>query len=127
MPVRLISGISHRFPWLSQSQGQVAHVLLTRSPLIRPASWPSPFDLHVLSTPPAFVLSQNQTLRKCLHGTGTTKADRQPTHETVPKDQSDSAVFEPPTHGGEQTTRISTKTHHITAMDHLGIDYLAHC
>jgi hypothetical protein len=100
MRVCLISGISHRFPWLSQSQGQVAHVLLTRSPLIRPASWPSPFDLHVLSTPPAFVLSQNQTLRKCLHGTGTTKADRQPTHETVPKDQSDSAVFEPPTHGG---------------------------
>ena len=26
----------------------------------------SPFDLHVLSTPPAFVLSQDQTLRKCL-------------------------------------------------------------
>ena len=24
----------------------------------------TPFDLHVLSTPPAFVLSQNQTLRK---------------------------------------------------------------
>jgi hypothetical protein len=24
----------------------------------------SAFDLHVLSTPPAFVLSQNQTLRK---------------------------------------------------------------
>ena len=23
-----------------------------------------PFDLHVLNTPPAFVLSQNQTLRK---------------------------------------------------------------
>ena len=65
MQVRLISGISHRFPWLSQSEGQVAHVLLTRSPLIRPASWSSPFDLHVLSTPPAFVLSQNQTLRKC--------------------------------------------------------------
>src|SRR6202020_1607719 len=44
---------------LSQSQGQVAHVLLTRSPLGASAS----FDLHVLSTPPAFVLSQNQTLR----------------------------------------------------------------
>src|SRR3954447_24189452 len=86
MRVRLISGISHRFPWLSQSQGQVAHVLLTRSPLIRPASWPSPFDLHVLSTPPAFVLSQNQTLRKCLHGTSTTEADRQPTKRNVPKD-----------------------------------------
>ena len=40
-------------------------MLLTRSPLIRPASWSSPFDLHVLSTPPAFVLSQNQTLREC--------------------------------------------------------------
>ena len=25
---------------------------------------PSPFDLHVLSTPPAFVLSQDQTLQK---------------------------------------------------------------
>jgi hypothetical protein len=25
-----------------------------------------PFDLHVLSTPPAFVLSQNQTLRKVI-------------------------------------------------------------
>src|SRR4051812_32645547 len=65
MPVRLISGISHRFQWLSQRQGQVTHVLLTRSPLIHPASWASPFDLHVLSTPPAFVLSQNQTLRQC--------------------------------------------------------------
>ena len=41
-------------------------MLLTRSPLIREASSPSPFDLHVLSTPPAFVLSQDQTLRKCL-------------------------------------------------------------
>jgi hypothetical protein len=39
-------------------------VLLTRSPLIHPASWASSFDLHVLSTPPAFVLSQDQTLRK---------------------------------------------------------------
>src|SRR3954451_9707171 len=65
MPVRLISGISHRFQWLSQRQGQVTHVLLTRSPLIHPASWASPFDLHVLSTPPAFVLSQNQTLHQC--------------------------------------------------------------
>ena len=38
-------------------------MLLTRSPLIHPASWASAFDLHVLSTPPAFVLSQGQTLR----------------------------------------------------------------
>src|SRR5690606_41578546 len=60
----LLSGIRPRFQGLSRSEGQVAHVLLTRSPLIHPASWASPFDLHVLSTPPAFVLSQDQTLRK---------------------------------------------------------------
>ena len=66
MPPRVVSGIRRRFQRLSQSQGQVTHVLLTRSPLIQRASSLSPFDLHVLSTPPAFVLSQDQTLRKCL-------------------------------------------------------------
>src|SRR5699024_10740606 len=63
----VISGIRHRFQCLSQSQGQITHVLLTRSPLIHPSSKlprASAFDLHVLSTPPAFVLSQDQTLRK---------------------------------------------------------------
>ena len=43
---------------------QVAHVLLTRPPL---ASLPKEIyslDLHVLGTPPAFVLSQDQTLTK---------------------------------------------------------------
>jgi hypothetical protein len=60
-----ISGISTGFPVLSQSSGQVAHVLLTRSPLdlSEQAPW-IPFDLHVLSTPPAFTLSQNQTLHR---------------------------------------------------------------
>ncbi len=38
-------------------------MLLTRSPLIHGASTASSFDLHVLSTPPAFVLSQDQTLQ----------------------------------------------------------------
>jgi hypothetical protein len=40
-------------------------VLRTRSPLDQPriATQLIPFDLHVLSTPPAFVLSQNQTLQ----------------------------------------------------------------
>src|SRR5574341_1688147 len=33
MRVRLVFGISPGFPELSRSQGQVAHVLLTRSPL----------------------------------------------------------------------------------------------
>jgi hypothetical protein len=41
-------------------------VLLTRAPLNRSciATQTAPCDLHVLNTPPAFVLSQNQTLRK---------------------------------------------------------------
>ena len=61
---RVVSGIRRRFQRLFQSQGQVTHVLLTRSPLIQGASTPSSFDLHVLSTPPAFVLSQDQTLQQ---------------------------------------------------------------
>jgi hypothetical protein len=64
MPSVVVSGISYSFPQLSQSQGQIAHVLLTRSPLTSRASPADPFDLHVLSTPPAFVLSQDQTLRR---------------------------------------------------------------
>ena len=39
-------------------------MLRTRSPLIPGPKPGSPFDLHVLSTPPAFVLSQDQTLRR---------------------------------------------------------------
>ena len=41
-------------------------MLRTRSPLsFHPvALQETPFDLHVLATPPAFVLSQDQTLRK---------------------------------------------------------------
>jgi hypothetical protein len=33
----------------------------------------SPFDLHVLGTPPAFILSQDQTLRKIIYGIELTK------------------------------------------------------
>ena len=63
-----LCGISSRFQLLSPILGQVAHVLLTRSPLSYPNVHPktsvkiTPFDLHVLGTPPAFVLSQDQTL-----------------------------------------------------------------
>ena len=60
------SGISQSFPWLSRSPGQVPHVLLTRSPLDTGPKAGASFDLHVLSTPPAFVLSQDQTLRRDL-------------------------------------------------------------
>ena len=61
-------GISTSFPVLFPSRGKVAHALLTRPPLKHYSFHPktsgvmSPLDLHVLSTPPAFVLSQDQTL-----------------------------------------------------------------
>ena len=59
-----LSGFSTRFQALSRAHGQVTYVLLTRSPLTsRKASFPlGPFDLHVLGMPPAFILSQDQTL-----------------------------------------------------------------
>ena len=46
---------------------QVIHALLTRPPLsqlkiIRRINSAASLDLHVLSTPPAFILSQDQTL-----------------------------------------------------------------
>ena len=58
-----LSGISTPFEMLSQSIGQIIHALLTRAPLDEEASSLTPFDLHVLGTPPAFVLSQDQTLQ----------------------------------------------------------------
>ena len=63
-----LCGISSRFQLLSPCMRQVTHALLTRPPLshkfVTPkGSWISAsFDLHVLSTPPAFILSQDQTL-----------------------------------------------------------------
>ena len=65
-----ICGISPRFHGLSPSYGQVTHALLARPPLSSPKRTPEglfqrfSFDLHVLGTPPAFVLSQDQTLVK---------------------------------------------------------------
>ena len=63
-----LCGISSRFQLLSPCTGQVTHALLTRPPLshrsiIRRISKGASFDLHVLGTPPAFILSQDQTLR----------------------------------------------------------------
>ena len=64
------SGLSSDFSLLSRTLGQVTHALLTRPPLGSSSAFPkelrtrTPLDLHVLGTPPAFVLSQDQTLRK---------------------------------------------------------------
>ena len=48
-----------KFPWAIPNQRVGSHALLTRLPL----SIAGAFDLHVLGLPPAFVLSQDQTLK----------------------------------------------------------------
>jgi hypothetical protein len=53
------SGITFPFGKLSQAPGHISDSLLTRPPLCIA----TPFDLHVLATPPAFRLSQDQTLQ----------------------------------------------------------------
>ena len=64
----MLCGISTSFDVLSPTERQVPHALLTRPPLSIPIHWPkplsggAPFDLHVLGMPPAFILSQDQTL-----------------------------------------------------------------
>jgi hypothetical protein len=54
--------ISPPFEGLSTTRGQITYVLLTRAPLYRGRS-PFSHDLHVLSAPLTFVLSQDQTLQ----------------------------------------------------------------
>ena len=58
----VLSGISAPFGELFRTSGQITHVLRTRAPLYSPLRAFS-LDLHVLGTPPAFVLSQDQTLQ----------------------------------------------------------------
>ena len=48
-----------QFPGAIPYQGARSHALLTRPPLVPK----DPFDLHVLGLPPAFILSQDQTLK----------------------------------------------------------------
>ena len=55
-----VCGITRPLGRLSPISRQVPHVLRTRSPVVLA----DPRDLHVLSTPPAFVLSQDQTLQE---------------------------------------------------------------
>ena len=54
-------------------------MLLTRSPLNREPKPPVAFDLHVLGTPPALILSQDQTLKlNSLAAPGTHRTGRSP-------------------------------------------------
>src|SRR3954468_24525707 len=96
MRQEVISGIRPGFPGLSRSQRQVAHVLLTRSPLTPKG----PLDLHVLSTPPAFVLSQNQTLQQRMLKTNPDQ-DRSHSNPSCPK----KPIPTQPPQGGRTGTR----------------------
>ena len=64
MQIAIIWDISRRFRRLSPCDGQVAHVLRTLPPVAAKgiATPALPLDLHVLSLPLAFILSQDQTL-----------------------------------------------------------------
>ena len=64
MRTTVLRAISRRFRRLLPGCGQVAHVLRTLPPVAaRSVATPAlPLDLHVLSLPLAFILSQDQTL-----------------------------------------------------------------
>src|SRR6266566_7850640 len=59
--MRYYPGVSPAIPHRSAGCSRVPHPFAGCSELP-----PSPHDLHVLSTPPAFVLSQDQTLQETL-------------------------------------------------------------
>ena len=61
----ILRGISYSFPVVIPLHKLDSQALLTRPPLvIKEASFfMLPFDLHVLSLPPAFNLSHDQTLQ----------------------------------------------------------------
>jgi hypothetical protein len=69
--------------------GAGTHALLTRSPLGEEPKPSTPFDLHVLGAPPAFVLSQDQTLSFILFPTGNRPDPRAAVACTTPARKSD--------------------------------------
>jgi hypothetical protein len=82
------SGINPGFPGLFRCRGQVIHVLLTRSPLSPEPKLRFSLDLHVLGAPPAFVLSQDQTLREetgCLDEPGELVSPFELVNDALPK------------------------------------------
>ena len=64
MRTLLLRGLRRRFHRLSPCHGHVAHALRTLPPVAARSIATSalPLDLHVLSLPLAFILSQDQTL-----------------------------------------------------------------
>jgi hypothetical protein len=75
-----VCGISRSFPRLSPTPGQVPtrYSPVRHSPM---AEAMNPFDLHVLSMPPAFVLSQDQTLKFIPGSTPSARTEPKPKPE----------------------------------------------
>ena len=67
MPHTSVCGITPAFAGLSPIPWSVRYVFLTRLPCFTRPKTPVASDLHVLGTPPAFVLSQDQTLHLSCH------------------------------------------------------------
>ena len=85
-------------------------MILTRSPLNPPPKKKTgPFDLHVLSTPPAFVLSQDQTLQTKPQpkSRSQTYGEQTPTHTQPPTKGGQAGNTQPPS---SPTTNIEEKT-----------------
>ncbi len=59
----MLRGINPNFSGLSPTKRKVVYVFRTRLPVAGGIATPLPLDLHVLSLPLAFILSQDQTLR----------------------------------------------------------------
>ena len=74
-------GLTHHFWWLSPTSGQITHVFLTRPPRDHPKV--APFDLHALGTPPALLLSQDQTLHQISTRSPDRSAARSPRRSTA--------------------------------------------
>ena len=58
----ILWGVNPNFFGLCPRQGYVAYVFRTRLPVAISIAGMLPLDLHVLSLPLAFILSQDQTL-----------------------------------------------------------------
>ena len=112
------SGIRPRFQSLSRSRGagcpRITHPFATNPHHHKDSA--SSFDLHVLSTPPAFVLSQDQTLHKKQNIADSPKqAHQNPTPnrpDTPPNPQKDPTTQSSSTRTIKQSTTTPTPRTH---------------
>ena len=94
-------------------------MLLTRSPLGHLPEGRASLDLHVLSTPPAFVLSQDQTLRECFVWLpGRPRRTGVPTESSLVSTSCVLVVYQrnPPRDRGRSTTALSPRGRGLLAL-----------